>query len=97
VDACGDVLAGVAPRSPVGPYEVYEGEFVDVEGGRAFIARSAACEQAGLGPGAVILGGARVGIGTKVADSIVWSNEEVPPGTLLRNSLWFRGRSLTLK
>jgi mannose-1-phosphate guanylyltransferase len=97
VDACGDVLAEVAPRSPAGPYQVYEGEFVDVEGGRAFIARSAACERAGLGPGAVILGGARVGMGTKVADSIVWSNEEVPPGTLLRNSLWFRGRSLTLK
>jgi mannose-1-phosphate guanylyltransferase len=97
VDACGDVVSGVAPPPPIGPYEAYEGEFVEIAGGRAFIARSAACEPSSLGPGAVILGGARVGAGAMVADTIVWSKEEVPRGTELRSGLWFRGEPLTVK
>ncbi len=47
-----------------------------------------------LGPGAVVLAGARVGAGAHVERAIVWPGEAVPGGRAVVNGIWFDGALL---
>jgi NDP-sugar pyrophosphorylase family protein len=96
VDTCSDVLGGVAPPPPSGPYGAYGGRLVEVEGGRAFVADSATCDESSLGRGAVVLAGANVSPRASLQRCVVWSHETVPPEARLEDCVWFRGRALRL-
>jgi mannose-1-phosphate guanylyltransferase len=91
VDTCGDILAGVAPPPPVGPYDRFAGRTVELDDGRAFVADSAQCDDSSLGGGSVVLSGALVEDGASVEGVVVWPNEVVPAGTRINNGIWFRG------
>ena len=94
---CRDVLSGIAPGPPDGPYDAYRGRIVEVGNGRAFVSDSARCDKGSLGPGAVILAASVVEPGALVRDAIVWERETVPAGTVLDGALLFGGETLTLK
>ena len=72
-----DLLYGRAP-SPPAPFP---GDVVEVEGGRAYLGPGAIAAPDTLGPGAVVLRGARVEPGAHIRDAIVWIDEVVPQRT----------------
>lgn len=72
-----DLLYGLAP-SPPAPFP---GDIVEVDGGRAYLGPGATAAPGALGPGAVVLRGARVEPGAYIRDAIVWIDEVVPEGT----------------
>jgi mannose-1-phosphate guanylyltransferase len=88
LEASADVLAGVAPASPRPP----PGDIVALEDGRAYVGPGAEVELESLGPGAIVLRGARVRRRATVERAIVWPTEVVPPGTHLRACVWAFGR-----
>lgn len=52
-------------------------------------------ESAGeLGPGAIVLSGARVETGARIEQAVVWPGTTVPPGIELRRAVWFSGRAV---
>ncbi|MFP5298737.1 MAG: NDP-sugar synthase [Actinomycetota bacterium] len=57
---------------------------------------TATADDGALGPGAIILSGATIQAGATVADSIVWTNEELP-AVNLRDQIYFDGRALDLE
>lgn len=81
-----DLLEGLAPAVDPGP----PGEIIEIEGGRAYVGPGADVGQADLGPGAIVLSGARLE-GARIERAIVWPDEIVPSGTELRDCVWFRG------
>jgi mannose-1-phosphate guanylyltransferase len=72
-----DLLYGRAP-SPPAPFP---GDIVEVDGGRAYLGPGASAAPGTLGPGAVVLRGARVAPGAYIRDAIVWIDEVVPDDT----------------
>ena len=88
LEAALDLLEG---RGPVGPRPP-PGEFVEVEGGRAYLGLDVASDEESIGPGAMILAGARLHEGSYVSNAIVWADEEVPAGTRVVNGVWARSQ-----
>ena len=72
-----DLLYGRAPSPPT----PFPGAIVEVDGGRAYLGPRAIAAPDTLGPGAVVLRGARVEPGAHIRDAIVWIDEVVPEGT----------------
>lgn len=87
LEASLDLLEGRGPVSPVPP----PGEFVEVEGGRAYLGLDVAADEESIGPGAIVLAGARLHEGSYVSNAIVWPDEEVPKGTRVVDGVWARG------
>jgi mannose-1-phosphate guanylyltransferase len=50
--------------------------------------------RASLGAGAILLERSRVESGARVERAVVWRGETVPPGTIVRDALWYEGRAL---
>jgi mannose-1-phosphate guanylyltransferase len=82
-----DVLAGTGPRSPI----ELPGEIVEVEGGRAYVGPGSNAAPGSLGPGAILLAGARVEPGARVQSSIVFPGPPVGAGEHLHDTIWFGG------
>ena len=72
-----DLLYERAPAPPA----PFPGEIVEVDGGRAYLGPAAIAVPDSLGPGAVVLHGARVEPGAYIRDAIVWIDEVVSEGT----------------
>ena len=72
-----DLLYDRAPPPPA----PFPGDVVEVDGGRAYVGPGAIAAADTLGPGAVVLRGARVEPGAYIRDAIVWVDEVVPEGT----------------
>ena len=85
-----DLLAGVALRPPT----PFPGKIVEVDGGRTYIGPGAAVEETSLGPGAIVLRGARVDQGARVTNAIVWLNERVPSDVDLEGAIWAFGQRI---
>lgn len=79
-DASLDLLYERAPAAPV----ALPGQIVEVDGGRAYIGPGAEVTRDALGPGAIVLRGARVSAGASLTDSVVMPGSLVPP---TRNTL----------
>ncbi|MGH2749927.1 MAG: sugar phosphate nucleotidyltransferase [Actinomycetota bacterium] len=88
VEASLDLLAGRGPLSP----RPHPGEFIEVEGGRAYLGPDASCDEESLRAGAMVLAGALLHEGARVDNAIVWPGEEVPAGERVRGGVWARGR-----
>ena len=86
-----DLLAGRGPGPPGGSWP---GEMVSVPDGRAYVGPRASAAEGSLGPGAVLLAGSAVAAGARVERSVLWRHEVVPQGWVLKDGLWFRGRTL---
>ena len=84
-----DVLHGRGPKPPVDP----PGQIVKVQGGVAYIGPDAQASPRSLGPGAILLAGARVEPDARVRHSIVMPGETVASGVQLERAIWF-GRKL---
>jgi NDP-sugar pyrophosphorylase family protein len=95
VDTCEDVLAGLAPPPPPGPYRRFAGRTIEVDGGRAFVADSARCDDSSLGPGATVCAAAEVEGGALVRRAVIWPDEVVPAGTQVVERVWFRGTQVS--
>ncbi len=87
LEASLDLLEG---RGPVGPRPP-PGEFVEVEGGRTYLGVDIAADEESIGPGAMILAGARLHEGSYVSNAIVWPDEEVSAGTRVVDGVWAQG------
>jgi mannose-1-phosphate guanylyltransferase len=83
-----DLLDGLGPAGPRPP----PGEFVEVEGGRAYLGLDIASDEESIGPGAMVLAGARLHQGSYISSAIVWPDEEVPAGTQVIDGVWARGQ-----
>lgn len=79
-----DLLYGRAPSAPV----PIPGEIVEVQGGRAYIGPNAEVEPQSLGPGAIVLRGARVASGATVTDAIVLPGALVAEGRSLNGEIY---------
>ena len=86
-----DLLEGRGPLGPRPP----PGEFDEVEGRRAYLGLDVAADEESIGPGAMILAGARLHEGSYVSNAIVWPDEEVPAGTRVIDGVWARGDFVT--
>ena len=87
LEASLDLLKGLGPTGPRPP----PGEFVEVEGGRAYLGPDVASDEESIGPSAVVHTGARLHEGSYVSNAIVWPDEEVPAETQVVNGVWARG------
>lgn len=88
LEASLDLLEGRGPLSPRPP----PGEFVEVQGGRAYRGLDVAADEESIGPGAMVLAGARLHERSYVSNAIVWPDEEVPAGTRVMDGVWARGQ-----
>jgi NDP-sugar pyrophosphorylase family protein len=80
-----DLLAGRGPAPPGGSWP---GEIVTVDGGVAYLGPGA--EVLGeLGAGAIVLAGARVAVGARVARSIVMPSVTVPEESQVRDTIFW--------
>ncbi|HEX2058841.1 MAG TPA: NDP-sugar synthase [Actinomycetota bacterium] len=86
LEASLDLLEGRGPEPPDRrwPGEVVDGSYVG----------PGAIVEGELGPGAVVLAGARVAAGARVERAIVWPGEVVPAGAVVHDGIRFRGRTL---
>jgi mannose-1-phosphate guanylyltransferase len=87
LQASADVLAGRAPAAPRG----LPGDLVGPDGGRAYLGPGARAAGESLGPGAVVLAGARLEPAARVERAVVWPHEVVPAGTELADCVWAFG------
>ncbi len=85
-----DVLEGVAPMTPTRP----PGRTIEVSGGHAYIGPGVHYSEVQIGPGAILLEGARLGDDAYVERSVVWPG--TPVRGIVRDSLWF-DRDLDLR
>jgi mannose-1-phosphate guanylyltransferase len=85
-----DCLTGLALPPPGG----WPGDIIEVRGGRAYVGPGAHVRAADLRHGAVVLRGARVAPGSKVANSIVLPKESVGRGEMLDSAIWVRGEGI---
>lgn len=67
-----DVLNGSAPAPPID----LPGEIISVEGGRAYVGPGADVDPSRLGPGAIVLAGAKMDATQRVQNEIVWRDGE---------------------
>ena len=88
LEASLDLLEALGPVGPRPP----PGELVEVEGGRVYLGLDVASDEESIGPGAMVLAGARLHEDSYVSNAIVWPDEEVPAGTRVENGVWARGR-----
>jgi len=84
-----DVLQGAAPEPVAHP-----GTRVSAGAGSAYVGPGASAPRDALGPGAVLLRGARAEAGSRIESSIVWPGERVRAGTRLVGSIRALGRTL---
>ena len=87
LEASLDLVEGRAPVSPLPP----PGEFVEVEGARAYLGVDVAADEESIGPGAIVLAGAVLHEQSFVSNAIVWPDEEVPAGAQVLDGVWARG------
>jgi NDP-sugar pyrophosphorylase family protein len=88
LDASLDVLEGRAPPLPVPT----PGEIIEVSGGKAYLGPGAQADEACLGPGAILLSGARAA--RRIQRSIVWPGAAVPEGRDLHRAIWFSNQAI---
>lgn len=79
-----DLLAERGPEPP-------DGRWPGSISGGAYVGPGASGR---VGPGVVLLTGARVEPGASVERSVIWRGEVVPAGTVVEDALWFGGRAL---
>lgn len=85
-----DLLYGRGPRPPV----PYPGSISGPGGGRRYVGPGGTAAPGTLGPGAIVLAGARVHPGARVSQAVVWNGEEVPSGTRTEGTVWAGGKPL---
>ena len=88
LEASLDLLAGSGPAPP-GPFP---GSIIEVDGGRAYLARDAQAAESSLGPGAVVLSGGHAE--GRVVESIVWPGATVAAGETLKRSIRFSTQTI---
>lgn len=81
-----DVLNGTGPPPPVD----LVGDIVEIEGGRAYVGPGADAAPTALGPGAIVLAGARVEPGARITNSIVFPGSLVAADSVLQDTIWPR-------
>ena len=59
-----------------------------------YLGPGAEADEASLGPGAIVLAGARVERGTVLSECVVWPGSVVPSGLHLHRGIWFEGKFL---
>lgn len=79
-----DVLYYRAPAPPISA----PGQFLEVEGGRAYLGPGAYAAPDSLSDGAVVLANARLEDGATVRQAIVWPGSIVPAGTRVHDGIW---------
>lgn len=79
---------GAAPPVP------YPGSICDTGTGRCYVGPGGRAAPGTLGPGAILLAGARVQSGARVAEAVIWEGEEVPPGAVAERVVWAGGAPL---
>jgi mannose-1-phosphate guanylyltransferase len=89
--ASDDCLYGTAPPPPVD----FPGRIVDVEAGKAYVGPGVVVARSSLGAGAIVLRDAFIDPGAHIQRSVVWPNEIVPEGELVRDAVWCGGRALS--
>jgi len=88
-----DLLEGRGPEPPQQtPGKPFPGKIIEVDGGRAYLGPGAAAGENSLGPGAIILAGARVE--GRVQESIVWPEATVGAGETLTRSIRFSTQTI---
>lgn len=90
--ASDDCLYGLAPSPPV----PFPGRIVEVDGGSAYVGPGAVATRTSLGAGAIVLRNAYVDPGARIERSVVWPDELVPEGELVRDSIWIGGRPTSI-
>ncbi len=90
LQASGDLLESRGPAPPV----PWPGAIRDTGTGRCYLGPGARAAPGTLGPGAILLAGARVHPGGWVSDAVVWPAEEVPSGAVAERTVWAGGGSL---
>ena len=68
------------------------GRVVPVEGGLAYLGPRAEAGEDALGPGTILLRGARVEPGCRLERVVVWPGERMPKGTRVQDGIWALGR-----
>jgi NDP-sugar pyrophosphorylase family protein len=97
-----DLLEGRGPEPPRRPGvhfagdrfagDRFPGRIIEVDGGRAYLGPGAAATKGSLGPGAIVLAGARVE--GRLQDSIVWPEATVGAGETLTRSIRFSTQTI---
>lgn len=82
-----DLLQGIGPPPPV----CFPGAIEDIGAGATYLGPGATAAPGTLGPGAILLGGASVQTGARVAHAIVWADEKVPSGAVAEMTVWADG------
>jgi len=59
-----------------------------------YLGPGAEADEASLGPGAIVLAGARVEKGTSLSECVVWPGSVIPAGLNLHRGIWFEGKFL---
>jgi mannose-1-phosphate guanylyltransferase len=77
-----DALYGIAPSAS------HPGVVLDVPGGLAYAGPEAVVHGDSLGPGAIVLSGARVEEGARLENAVVWPNERVPASAHISDAIW---------
>ena len=90
--ASDDCLYGIAPAPPV----PFPGRIVEVEGGNAYLGPGVVATRTSLGAGAIVLKNSYVDPGARIERSVVWPDELVPEGELVRDSIWIGGRPTSI-
>jgi mannose-1-phosphate guanylyltransferase len=79
-----DLLSGIAPAAPI----PLPGAIVEVGGGLAHVGPEASVSHESLGPGAIVMAGARVHPSAYVSNAIVWPNESVSESEVVSDCIW---------
>lgn len=85
-----DLVEGRAPAPP----RDLPGQIVEVVGGKAYLGPGATAAQGTLGPGAIVLAGAKVAPRARVEGAVVWTGVTIASGREVRDAIASNGRDL---
>ena len=91
LEASSALLERTGPTPPV----PYAGAVKDTAAGSCYLGPGARAAPGTLGPGAILLNGALVHPGARVAHAVVWEREEVPSGAVVERAVWAHGAPLS--